>query len=56
MTADQEWADLAGTLPTHQDEIMAAHVSSTVDNTPASGEGHGAGDDDKYDGGGAWQV
>ena len=26
---------------THQDELVVAHTSSTVDNTPASGEGHG---------------
>ena len=26
---------------THQEEVRVAHQSSTVDNTPASGEGHG---------------
>ena len=26
---------------THQDEIMASHQSTTVDGTPASGEGRG---------------
>ena len=26
---------------THQDELAVAHQSSTVANTPASGEGHG---------------
>ena len=26
---------------THSEEIRIAHASSTVDNTPASGEGHG---------------
>ncbi|HEY2306957.1 MAG TPA: hypothetical protein VGI05_13845 [Streptosporangiaceae bacterium] len=24
MSTDQAWADLAGSLPTHQDEVMAA--------------------------------
>ena len=25
MTADPSWSDLAGSLPTHQDEVMASH-------------------------------
>jgi hypothetical protein len=25
VTADPSWPDLAGSLPTHQDEVMASH-------------------------------
>ena len=35
---------------THQGELVAAHLSSTVANTPASGEGRGQGDAGKYGG------
>jgi hypothetical protein len=38
-------------VPGHEDELRVAHQSSTVDNTPASGEGRGMTDEQKYGGG-----
>lgn len=44
MSADPSWADLAGSLPTHQDELMASHPgrptpaeSVAMGVTPSSG-------------------
>ena len=45
--------DLCGGLPDHHTEVMTAHQSSTVDNTPASGAGRGLTDEQKYSGGNA---
>jgi hypothetical protein len=42
---------LRGSLPSHDEELAVAHQSSTVDNTPASGEGRGLTDEQKYGGG-----
>jgi hypothetical protein len=45
------FAELRGSLPSHDEELAAAHQSSTVDNTPASGEGRGMTDEQKFGGG-----
>jgi hypothetical protein len=42
---------LRGSLPSHGEEIAVAHQSSTVANTPASGEGRGLTTEQKYAGG-----
>jgi hypothetical protein len=43
--------DLRGALPSHDEELAVAHQSSTVASTPASGEGRGMTDEQKYAGG-----
>lgn len=43
--------DLRGALPSHDEELAVAHQSSTVDGTPASGEGRGMSTEQKYGGG-----
>lgn len=48
-----DFDDLCGGLPDHHTEVMTAHQSSTVDNTPASGAGRGLTDEQKYSGGNA---
>jgi len=47
----ESFDDLRGALPSHHEEIVVAHQSSTVDNTPASGAGRGMTDEQKYGGG-----
>jgi hypothetical protein len=47
----ESFDELRGSLPSHDEELAVAHQSSTVDNTPASGEGHGMTDEQKYSGG-----
>ena len=47
----ESFDDLRGALPSHHEELAVAHQSSTVDNTPASGEGRGITDEQKYGGG-----
>jgi hypothetical protein len=48
MIADPSWADLAGALPTHQDEVMASHQGTAGTGTPAPAPDHGQADDAKY--------
>ena len=43
--------EIRGALPDHHTEVMTAHQSSTVDNTPASGAGRGLTDEQKHGGG-----
>ena len=43
--------EIRGALPDHHTEVMTAHQSSTVHNTPASGAGRGMTDEQKYGGG-----
>ena len=47
----ESFDDLCGALPSHHEELAVAHQSSTVDNTPASGEGRGMSTEQKYGGG-----
>jgi len=49
VSAGQEWADLAGDLPVHDDEVMAAHegappagVQNRTHGAPAPAEDRGA--------------
>ena len=46
-----DFADLRGALPGHDEELVVAHQSSTVSNTPACGAGRGMTDAEKYGGG-----
>ena len=47
----ESFDELRGALPDHHTEVMTAHQSSTVANTPASGAGRGPTDEQKYGGG-----
>jgi hypothetical protein len=47
----ESFDELRGALPSHNEELAVAHQSSTVDNTPASGEGRGMTTEQKYAGG-----
>jgi hypothetical protein len=47
----ESFDELRGSLPDHHTEVMTAHQSSTVPNTPASGAGRGPTDEQKYGGG-----
>jgi hypothetical protein len=47
----ESFDELRGPLPSHDEELAVAHLSSTVGNTPASGAGRGMTDEQKYSGG-----
>jgi hypothetical protein len=47
----ESFDELRGPLPSHDEELAVAHLSSTVGNTLASGEGRGRTDEQKYSGG-----
>jgi hypothetical protein len=58
VTTDQAWRDLAGSLPTHQDELGVGHlgapsiaVQDVTHGAPAPAEDRGMDDHAKYAGG-----
>lgn len=58
MTADPGWADLAGSLPAHEDEVMASHEGrptvaeqNVAHGVPAPEPDYGQSDQQKYGGG-----
>jgi hypothetical protein len=55
VTADPGWAELAGPLPVHDDEVMASHsgqptvdVQNVTHGAPAPEPDHGISDRQKY--------
>lgn len=48
MTADPSWADLRGSLPDHDTEVMVSHQGTAGTGTPAPEPDHGQADDTKY--------